>query len=105
MAQAAGAELTVRPSGQQTMEVGLPIVVAVALIAGLAGWALLAILEKANPRGTKIWTWIATVTTVLSLALPMTVEAAGATKVWLMTMHVAVAAVLIPLMQRGASRV
>jgi Family of unknown function (DUF6069) len=56
----AGRALTVRMGGG-TQSVGPVSVVAVSLLAGLAGWALLAVLERFASRPDRIWTIVALV--------------------------------------------
>ena len=45
------------PPGREPLEIGLAPVVIVALAAALAGWALLALLERLLPRSARlVWT-------------------------------------------------
>ena len=79
------------------------VVVAVAgAVASLAGWALLAVLERFVPRrARRIWLAIAVGVLVLSLGGPL--SGAGiptANKLWLVVMHLSVGAVLIPTLAR-----
>jgi hypothetical protein len=97
----AGADLAVRMNGEtQSIEPGS--VVASTLIAGLVGWALLAVLERVVRRPRRIWTINAFVAFALSLAGPLTSGADATTTVTLIGMHLAVAAVLIPALGRTA---
>ncbi|MEV4537716.1 DUF6069 family protein [Asanoa sp. NPDC049518] len=76
-------------------------VVLVTVLAGLAGWGLLALLERFTSRGTRTWTWIATAFLAVSLLGPLgSAEGAGAT-IALLAMHLATGAVLIPIMARS----
>ncbi len=100
---AAGAHLTVHTSGK-AQPVGPAAVVIAALLAGLAAWALLAILERLGRRARRTWTVTASVVLVLSLAGPFGNGAHAATAATLVAMHLAVAAVLIPMMRRTARR-
>jgi Family of unknown function (DUF6069) len=104
VSQLAGAQLTVQPSGQQAMKIGLPIVVLTAVVAGLAGWALRAALQRLTKNSTAVWTLVASAVLLLSLGMPLTVQATGATQGWLIAMHVAVGAILIPMMRSNAVR-
>ncbi|PRY59743.1 DUF6069 family protein [Glycomyces artemisiae] len=89
----AGVDLTV-PQGDTDLTVGPVLVIAAALAAGLAGWGLLALLERATARGTRIWTIVAVVFLAVSLLGPL--GAAGAAAVAsLLCMHLAVGAVVI----------
>src|SRR5215471_3664741 len=45
--------------GAQTMQVGWPSVLVISLIASLAGWGLLAMLERLTRRARAAWTAIA----------------------------------------------
>jgi hypothetical protein len=76
-----------------------------ALLGALVGWALLAILERSVQRARTIWTWIAIAGTVLSFASPLVAQdATTGTKIALLLMHVAVAAVVIPVFARTSPR-
>jgi hypothetical protein len=98
----AGVRLAVR-AGSDTRQIGpVPVIVA-SLLAGLAGWALLAMLERVGRRPRGLWTAIAVVALVLSLAGPLG-GVTTAAKVALACMHVATAGALIPLLARTAGR-
>jgi hypothetical protein len=76
-------------------------VVLTTLLAGLAGWGLLALLERFTTRARRTWIVIALVVLVLSLAAgPLGGVTAGA-KVALACLHLAAGAVLIPLLGRA----
>ncbi|GAA5180663.1 hypothetical protein GCM10023322_13470 [Rugosimonospora acidiphila] len=98
----AGVRLAV-DSGGDVYRVGPAEVVVVSLLVGLAAWALLAVLERFSRRARGIWTAIALAVLVLSLAGPLGGATTTAT-VSLMCMHLAAAAVLIPLLARTAGR-
>ncbi|MEU7741236.1 DUF6069 family protein [Nonomuraea sp. NPDC049158] len=85
-------------------EVTAVSVIVAALVAGLAGWGLLAVLERVTERPRAIWTWIAAVFLVLSLARPLTMGTTGAAKASLAALHVVTAAVLIVLLPRRRTR-
>jgi hypothetical protein len=99
----AGRQLKVRQGGV-TDTVGLRAVIVTALIAGLVGWALLAVLERFGRRPRPTWTVIAVVVLALSLAGPLAEGVDAATKLVLACMHLAVGAVLIPTLPRMARR-
>ncbi len=99
----AGTELTVRVNGA-TQPVGPGAVMTMSLLAGLAGWALLAAMERLGRRPGRSWTVIAVVVLVLSLAGPVGDSVHTATTVALAAMHLAVGAVLIPALRRSARR-
>lgn len=96
VAELAGADLEVT-SGGWTMDVGLPLVLGAALVVSLAGWGLLALLQRRRPGDARrVWTIVAVTVLLLSLAGPLTADATTATRVYLAHMHVAVGLVLIP---------
>jgi hypothetical protein len=85
----------------QTHDVTAITVVFPSLAAALAGWSLLAVLERLTSRARAIWTAVAVVVLLLSLGGPLSAAGiGGANKMWLAAMHVAVAGVLIPWLPR-----
>lgn len=86
-------EVTPGTDDVQTVEAGSVIVVSAA--ASLAGWGSLAVLERLWSRGRQVWTVVAVVVLVASLAGPLAGVTTAAT-VSLAVMHLAVGAVLIP---------
>lgn len=99
-----GVDLRVASSGQ-VREVGAGAVLASALLSSLAGWALLALLERFSSRARTIWTSIALVVLLASLAGPLLGALTLGGKLALVLMHLAVAAVLVPALRRtSASR-
>jgi hypothetical protein len=95
-----GVPLAAHQGAPEPIPVGPVAVAGAALLASLAGWGLLALLERVTARGTRIWTVVAVVVAVLSLAAPLTSGATPAAGVVLALMHVAVAAVLVPGLRR-----
>jgi hypothetical protein len=81
--------------------VGIDLVVLSALAGSLAGWGLLAILERRFARARTIWTGIAIGVLLVSFSAPISAGTTTTTKVALAMMHLAVAAVLIPTLRRG----
>ncbi|PSK87474.1 hypothetical protein CLV63_13127 [Murinocardiopsis flavida] len=83
--------------GEQTLDIGAVPVAMVALLAALAGWGLLAALERFWARRARA-VWIGAAVAVLAVSfLPLTGDGMdGGTRVALSLMHLAVAAVLIP---------
>ncbi|GGW96108.1 hypothetical protein GCM10010297_17470 [Streptomyces malachitofuscus] len=83
--------------GEQTLEIGAGAVAFVALLASLAGWGLLAALERFAARRART-AWTVTAGAVLAVSfLPFTGDGMdGGTRVSLALMHLSVAAVLIP---------
>ncbi|MGC5289231.1 DUF6069 family protein [Micromonospora sp. DT231] len=77
----------------------------IALIASLAGWAMLALLERLLPRtARRNWTITALAVLLMSFAPVAAPGMDSATRLTLAAMHVAVAAVLIPAMTRATVR-
>lgn len=97
----AGVDLTVRTGGE-TRPFDAGTVTPSALLAGLAGWALLAALERFTGRARRTWTIIAVVVLVLSLSGPLGNGADTATTLVLAAMHLVVGAVLILGLRRSA---
>ena len=81
--------------------VSIGAVVVSALAGSLAGWGLLALLERRYARARTIWTGIAIAVLLASFSLPLSAGTTTTTKVSLAMMHLAVAAVLIPTLRRG----
>jgi hypothetical protein len=79
----------------QTIE--LIWVIIVPIVVGLAGWALLALLNRVTPsRGRRVWTVIAAVVLLASLAVPVTGSGVSTgSRVTIAALHVVVGLVLI----------
>ncbi|MFH8619900.1 DUF6069 family protein [Streptomyces sp. NPDC017979] len=89
-------------NGDETLEIGAVVVALVALLVALAGWGLLAALERFGVRRARaVWTGAAVAVLVLSF-LPLTGDMAGGTRAALILVHLTVAAVLIPGLCRAA---
>jgi len=89
----AAVDLAVR-TGDTVDHVGPVAVGATSVVVALAGWGLLALLERFTARGRLIWTIIAAAVFVVSLLGPAGGVDASA-KLGLATLHLTVAAVLI----------
>ena len=101
----AGADLTVSFGASQPIQkVTLINVVVAALVGSLAGWGLLALLRRFTTNARAIWTVIAIIFGVLSLAGPMSTISSAGTKVALVAMHLAVATVTIVGLRRTKGR-
>jgi hypothetical protein len=98
-ARGLGADLT---AGGQV--VTLPAVVVATAVAGLAGWAFLAVLERATRHAATAWTCVAVAVLLLSLAGPVGGAETGGGAAALVAMHLAAGAVLIPGLGRTAGR-
>lgn len=75
--------------------IGPAAVLATATIAALAGWALLAALERFTGQARRIWTGIAAATLLLSLGGPIGGGVGTGSKVALTMLHVVVGGILI----------
>ncbi|MEA2842402.1 MAG: hypothetical protein QOJ69_73 [Actinomycetota bacterium] len=105
VARLAGANLTVEQgSGGGAAHVGLVMVAAMSALAGLAGWGLLAVIERSTPRARTLWTYIALGVLAISLVGPLGAGTTAGTKLALVGAHLATAAVLIPGLRRTADR-
>jgi hypothetical protein len=101
VAIAAGADLTVSfGPGQPIQKITVVNVVVAALVGSLAGWGLLALLRRFTAKARAVWTVTAIVAALLSLAGPLSTIASAGTKAWLVSMHLAVATVLIVVLRR-----
>lgn len=92
-----GVDLQVTPGTDQSQPIGVGAVITASLTAGLAGWASSALLERLTHRARPIWTGLALVVVVASLA-PTQAGVTTAATVALAAMHLAVGAVVIPVM-------
>jgi hypothetical protein len=105
VATAAGAELTVSfGPGQPIQKITVINVIVTSLVASLAGWGLLALLRRFTDKARAVWTAIAIVLALLSLGGPLSAVASAGTKVSLVAMHLAVAAVVIVVLRRTPGR-
>ena len=95
-----GIQLLVRFGNAAPQGVVLPAVVGSTVVAGLLGWGLLALLERRTSRARDIWTAIALLVLLVSMSLPLAGTTVSTT-VTLALMHVAAAAVIIPVLRRG----
>jgi predicted permease len=98
-----GVHLLIRFGNSSPQTVGVGYVVGATLIASLAGWGLLAFLERRTPKARSIWTAAALVVLVASMSLPFIAGTSTASKVVLALMHVSVAAVLISALRSGSA--
>jgi hypothetical protein len=89
----AGVRLDVR-AGAAWRHVGPAAVIVTSLPAGLAGWALLAVLERFTTKARTAWTVVTLLVLAVSLTGPLGGRTGGAAAA-LVCLHLAVAAVLI----------
>ncbi|QDY06417.1 hypothetical protein FJK98_03900 [Micromonospora sp. HM134] len=99
-----GYDMVVKPEGQQALELGPGAIVSFSLVISLMGWALLALLERVTSRGLLIWTVVALVVLAVSLVPLFAVDASVGTRVTLAFVHLAVAAVLIPVFRLSSKQ-
>jgi hypothetical protein len=97
-----GVGLSIRFGSGHAQTIGIGPVIGVSLAAALLGWLLIAVLGRRTSRARALWTSTALVVLAVSLALPLSAATTTAATVGLIVMHLAVAAVLIPLMGRTA---
>jgi hypothetical protein len=97
-----GTELSVQFNGGRPQTVAVYQVIGVALVAGLLGWLLLALLEWLTPISRAAWTGIALLILAASLVLPLTAATTTAAAVSLITLHLVVGGLVIPGMARTA---
>jgi predicted permease len=98
-----GLHLVIRFGSGAPQTIAVGFVVGATLIASLAAWGLLALLERRTARARSIWTLVAVAVLIVSLALPLSAGTTTTSKIVLALMHVAVAAVLIPGLRAGSS--
>jgi hypothetical protein len=97
----AGADLVVDTGSGHTTVTPIAVVLST-VVAGLAAWALLAVVERFIRRAAEVWSWIACAVLLISLLGPIgSAVDAGAT-VALVAMHLATGAALIPIMARSS---
>ncbi|HET6626079.1 MAG TPA: DUF6069 family protein [Nocardioidaceae bacterium] len=96
------ATLTAADGGSAT--VGAVAVVVSAAVTTLAGWALLAALERFTRAARRSWTVIAGMVLLVSLIGPATLGSTAGSAVGLVVMHLVVGATAIPLLARTARR-
>jgi hypothetical protein len=90
----AGHDLVVKNPGHADIVIGLAAVIFVAVLASLAGWLLLALLERFTRRARPVWTGVAIVVLLLSFLPIVGADTTTATRVTLVLMHLSVAAAL-----------
>src|SRR5215207_3995488 len=85
----------------ETSDVGPAQVLTASLLAALAGWGLLAVLERLTSRARGLWSLVAVVVVIRSLGGPLSGTGVTTANRWaLVGLHLVVGAVLIPLLYR-----
>ncbi|MFC4147283.1 DUF6069 family protein [Micromonospora mangrovi] len=90
-------------TGDTRQDVPVGAVIAATVVAGLIGWALLALLERVTAAGRTIWTVVAVLVLLVSLLGPLGGVSTGA-RITLALMHLVAAAVIIPAFRRSSHR-
>lgn len=88
MAGFAGADMSAQPPGQDAMAVGVAMVAALTAVPVLLGSALLVALRGRGGKAWRILALLGLIVGVTTAPAPFTVEAEGATRVALASMHV-----------------
>lgn len=92
-------------TGEPAQELSAGWVAVVGAFAALAAWGVLALLERFTERAPRIWAVLAGVAFLISLGGPTGGHGVSDdNRLALLAMHVAVAAVVVPLLYRSASR-
>jgi Family of unknown function (DUF6069) len=95
----AGITLTAR-AGSSTQTVGPEAIAVTSLLAGLAAWVLVAILERFVARPGRIWMFCAPAVLAASLTGPLGSGVGAAAVLALVLLHLVVAAVLLLVLLR-----
>jgi hypothetical protein len=103
VANATGVDFRLTDS-HSSVVISLSTVIGFTLFCAGLGWVALAVLERFTARALRVWTGLAVAVLALSI-VPIFLEQANAgTRIALMCIHLAVAAVLIPLLGRSAKQ-
>ncbi|MFE2727643.1 DUF6069 family protein [Kitasatospora sp. NPDC059327] len=98
-------DLTVEQGGgKDPMHVNAGFVIGFALVFALLGWAALALFERFTAKPATGWTILSVVVLLLSLGMPLSADTSSGAKTMLALMHVALGAVLIPLMRGSVTK-
>jgi hypothetical protein len=95
-----GNDLVVEQPGQAPLDLGLAAFVIITLGASLAGWAVLAVLERVTRYGRRIWTGLAIAVVAVSYLPFLQAEMSAGSAAVLALVHLVVGAVLITLLLR-----
>lgn len=99
-----GNDLVVEQPGQAPLDLSLASFVIITLGASLAGWAMLALLEKITRYGRRIWTGLAVAVVLVSFLPFLSAQMTTGSAVVLGLVHLVVGAVLVPLLLRVPRR-
>ncbi|MGC5385882.1 DUF6069 family protein [Micromonospora chalcea] len=98
----AGVDLTAR-TGSDVQRVTSVAVAVSTLLAGLSGWALLALLERLTARARTVWTVVAGLVLLVSLLGPLSGGVGRAATLTLVAFHLVAGTVLITGLRRAAA--
>lgn len=87
-------EVLAAPGGTTTL-VSAGSIVASAIIAGLLGWVLLAVLERRTTQAVTVWRWVAGAVALASVLAPLSLAQNPGATVVLTLLHVVVAGILV----------
>jgi hypothetical protein len=91
-------------SEQQPQELTAALVAVASAVGGLAGWGVLAVLERFTTNPRRAWVAVASIALLASLSAPLSGTGVSAgDRIAMIGMHLAVAAVVIPLFYRSSA--
>lgn len=94
-------DLVVDPkNGQPAGQIALWLAVALTVAVSLLGWGTRAVLDRITRHAARVWTVLAGLVLAVSFLPLLSVGASGGTRAVLALMHIAVAAILIPVLGR-----
>lgn len=83
--------------GQHAMHLGVLLVLIASAVAGAAAWAAVEVIERTASRPRRVWIAVGLLATLVSLSAPLAGHGITiSSRLTLVCMHLAVAAVLIP---------
>ncbi len=97
-----GVRLSIRFGAMHPQVIAPGQIIGAALVAGLAGWLALAVLDRRARRPRTAWTVTAVAVLAVSLALPLVAATTTAAAAGLVVLHLTVGASVIPAMARTA---
>jgi hypothetical protein len=103
VADAMGVDFRLTDS-HSSVVIGLPTVIGFTLLCAGLGWAALAVLERFTSRAIRSWTGLAATVLTLSMVPIFLEHATAGTRSSLVLIHLAVAAVLIPMLRKSANQ-
>ena len=89
-------------SEQQSQELTAALVAVASAVGGLAGWGVLAVLERSTANPRRAWVAVALIALLASLSAPLSGTGVNVgDRIAMIGMHLAVAAVVIPFFYRS----